>query len=55
MPKRYNMKIVEMGSDDVVYEVELQITRIEGGVFLANLMNEMVCDIENAIEEVIDK
>lgn len=51
MAKRYNLKVVEMDSGDVVYEEELIIARIEGGVFIDNLANTMLVSMEDAIEE----
>ena len=61
--KRYNLQIVEiddkplidpMFGPKVIYEEELVIKRIEGGVFIDNLINTTFVAIEDAIEEVID-
>ncbi len=50
--KRYNLKVVEMDSGDVVYEEELIVKPIETGVvFIDNLIHTMFVAIEEAIAE----
>lgn len=49
--KRYNLKIVEMDSNDVVYEEELQLLTGKGCVLVTNPPNGMISNIEDAIED----
>ncbi len=49
--KRYNIKIMEMETGDVVYEEELKVVRLDTGVvYIDNLIHATFCDIETAIE-----
>jgi len=48
---KYNLRVVELNSDAVVYEEELIIKRYDGGVFIDNLANTMLVSMEDAIEE----
>ena len=51
MKQNFNMQVVNKTSGDVVYEEELVITVIEGGVFIDNLPHTMVVSMEDAIED----
>ena len=50
MAKRYNIKIVEMDTQNVVYEEELKFTETNGEVYLDVLINTLFVSIERAIE-----
>jgi hypothetical protein len=51
MKKTFNMQVVCKTTGDIVYEEELKITVIEGGVFIDNLANQMLVSMEDAIED----
>lgn len=51
MAKRYNIKVIEQDSGDVVYEEELIVIWEEGIVLVTNPVDKMICNIERCIEE----